>query len=250
LHRPPNETKRRRVDGALRPLRIWDSIPLSAAFTRPAQFDFRTGLPDASLFPHDRWRRLMSRQLAPRRARAGVYGDPAGYRGLREAIARHIGVARGVEASADDVTVVSGTQQALDVVARSLLTPADRVAVEDPGYQPARWLFESLGARVNGVPVDQHGLVVDALPRHARLVYVTPSHQYPLGVSMALSRRRALLRGPSETTPRLWRMTTTSEFRFGGRPIEPCRPSTPSVRSSTSAHSPRRCCQPCDWASS
>jgi GntR family transcriptional regulator/MocR family aminotransferase len=83
----PHETKRRRVDGALRPLPIWDSIPLSAAFTRPAQFDFRTGLPDASLCPHDRWRRLMSRQLRSEAVRAGVCGDPAGYRGLREAIA-------------------------------------------------------------------------------------------------------------------------------------------------------------------
>ena len=219
--RAPHETKRRRVDGALRPLRIWDSIPVSAAFIRPAQFDFRTGLPDASLFPHDRWRRRLSRQLRSEAVRGGVYGDPAGYRGLREAIARHIGVARGVEASADDVTVVSGTQQALDVVARSLLTPADLVAVEDPGYQPARWLFESLGARVNGVPVDQHGLVVDALPRHARLVYVTPSHQYPLGVSMALSRRRALLAWAERNHAAIVEDDYDSEFRFGGRPIEP-----------------------------
>jgi GntR family transcriptional regulator/MocR family aminotransferase len=125
-----NETKRRQVEGALRPLPIWDSIPLSTAFARPAQFDFRTGVPDASLFPHDKWRRLMSRQLRSEAVRAGVYGDPAGHRGLREAIARHIGVARGVEAAADDVTVVNGTQQALDVVARVLLAPGDRVAVE------------------------------------------------------------------------------------------------------------------------
>jgi len=182
----PNQTKARLADGPLRPLPIWDSIPLSTAFAASAQFDFRTGLPDASLFPHDRWRRLLSRQLRSEIVGEGVYGDPAGYRRLREAIARHIGVARGVEASAEDVIVVSGTQQALDVVARTLLKPGDQVAVEDPGYPPIRWLFESLGVRVSGVPVDQHGIIVDALPRHARLVYVTPSHQYPLGVSMSL----------------------------------------------------------------
>lgn len=215
------EAKRRPVDGALRPRRIWDSIPLSTPFARPARFDFRTGLPDASLFPHDRWRRLIARQLRSEAFRAGVYGDPAGHRGLREAIARHIGVSRGVESSADDVTIVSGTQQALDVVGRILLAPGDRVAVEDPGYRPARRLFESLGARVIGVPVDQYGLVVDALPRQARLVYVTPSHQYPLGVAMALSRRRALLAWAERSHAAIIEDDYDSEFRFRGRPIEP-----------------------------
>src|SRR5690242_1231626 len=106
----------------------------------------------------------------------GVYGHPAGHAGLREHIARHVGIARGVEASPDDVTVTSGTQQALDLIARVLLSPGDRVAVEDPGYPPPRRLFVSLGARVHGVPVDQDGLVIEALPRKTRLVYVTPSH--------------------------------------------------------------------------
>jgi GntR family transcriptional regulator/MocR family aminotransferase len=217
----PNQTKARLADGPLRPLPIWDSIPLSTAFAASAQFDFRTGLPDASLFPHDRWRRLLSRQLRSEIVGEGVYGDPAGYRRLREAIARHIGVARGVEASAEDVIVVSGTQQALDVVARTLLKPGDQVAVEDPGYPPIRWLFESLGVRVSGVPVDQHGIIVDALPRHARLVYVTPSHQYPLGVSMSLSRRRALLAWAEQNDAAIVEDDYDSEFRFEARPIEP-----------------------------
>src|SRR6185295_9756468 len=112
---------------------------------------------------------------------------------LREAIARHIGVSRGVETSADDVSVTHGTQQALDVVARVLLSPGDHVAVEDPGYAPARSVFKALGARVRGVAVDRDGLDVDAIPIQARAVYVTPSHQYPLGVSMTLPRRLALL---------------------------------------------------------
>jgi GntR family transcriptional regulator/MocR family aminotransferase len=218
---PPPTGKRRRVDGTLRPVPVWDSLPLSTAFARPAQFDFRTGLPDASLFPHDKWRRLVSRELRSQAVRAGVYGHPGGHEGLREAIARHVGVARGVEASADDVTVVSGTQQALDVLARTLLAPGDRVAVEDPCYQPVKWLFESLGARVSGAPVDQQGLVVEALPRQARLVYVTPSHQYPLGVSMALPRRRALLAWAERNHAAIVEDDYDSEFRFGDRPIEP-----------------------------
>jgi GntR family transcriptional regulator / MocR family aminotransferase len=216
-----NDPKRRLADGPLRARSIWDSIPLSTNFAAPAKFDFRTGLVDASLFPHDRWRRLLSRQLRSEIVSKGVYGDPGGHRGLREAIARYIGIARGVDASADDITIGSGTQQALDVVARTLLEPGDQVAVEDPGYHLVRWLFESLGLRVNGVPVDQDGLVVEALPRHARLVYVTPSHQYPLGVSMTLSRRRALLAWAEQNDAAIVEDDYDSEFRFEARPIEP-----------------------------
>jgi GntR family transcriptional regulator/MocR family aminotransferase len=172
----------------------------SAAFVRPAQYDFRTGLPDGSLFPHDKWRRQVSGALRSEGARTAVFGDPAGYPPLRKAIARYIGVARGMEITPEDVMIVNGTQQGLDVVARTMLSSGDRVAVEDPGYPLVRWLFESLGIRISSVPVDQSGLVVDALPRSARLVYVTPSHQYPLGVSMSLERRRALLEWAERAT--------------------------------------------------
>ncbi len=217
----PKTTKRRPVDGALRPQPVWNSIPPCTAFVRPAKFDFRTGLPDASLFPHDQWRRMVSSALRSESVRAGVYGDPAGSRELREAIARHIGVARGMDVAADDVTIVNGTQQGLDVVARTLLAPGERVAVEDPGYRPVRWLLESLGVHVSGTPVDREGLVVDALPRRARLVYVTPSHQYPLGVSMTLPRRRALLAWAERNDGAVIEDDYDSEFRFRGRPIEP-----------------------------
>jgi GntR family transcriptional regulator / MocR family aminotransferase len=213
--------KAHRAEGALRARPIWDSIPLSTAFARRPQFDFRTGLPDASLFPFERWRRLVARELRSEAVVAGVYAHPAGHPDLREAIARHIAIARGVKASADDVTVTNGTQQAIDVVARVLLAPGDRVAVEDPGYLPPRRLFESLGARVAGVPVDRDGLVVDALPRQTRLVYVTPSHQYPLGVPLALPRRLALLAWAEENDAAIIEDDYDSEFRFGGRPIEP-----------------------------
>jgi GntR family transcriptional regulator / MocR family aminotransferase len=220
--RAPRRAKGQRFEGALRPRAIWDSIHLpAAAFSRPAQFDFRTGVPDASLFPHEAWRRLLARELRSEASGAGAYGHPAGHRGLREAIARHIGISRGVEATADDVTITNGTQQALDIVARVLLAPGDRVAVEDPGYGPPRRLFHSLGMRVDGVPVDRDGLVVDALPRHTRLAYVTPSHQYPLGVSMTLPRRLALLAWAERSHAAIIEDDYDSEFRFRDRPIEP-----------------------------
>ncbi|HTE47516.1 MAG TPA: PLP-dependent aminotransferase family protein [Gemmatimonadaceae bacterium] len=219
--RVPRETKKHRTGGMLRPPAIWDSIDLFAPFARPAQFDFRTGLPDASLFPHEIWRRAMMAALRGEAMSRGMYGDPAGHRGLREAIARHIGVSRGVEASADDVTITSGTQQAVDVVARVMLAPGDRVAVEDPGYVPIRRLLTSLGARVHGVPLDGSGLIVDALPRNIRVVYVTPSHQYPLGVAMSLSRRIELLDWAEHNDAAIIEDDYDSEFRFEGRPIEP-----------------------------
>lgn len=221
LVRTAREEKRRRVDGTLQPRAVWDAISISRAFDNPARFDFRTGLPDASLFPHETWRRLVVRALRSEAVAGGVYSEPAGYRDLREAIARHIGVSRGVQVSADDITITSGAQQSLDLVARALLSPGDRVAVEDPGYHPPRFLFQSIGADVRGVPVDNEGIVVDQLPRNARLVYVTPSHQYPLGVTMSLPRRLALLDWANRNNAAIIEDDYDSEFRFEGRPVEP-----------------------------
>jgi GntR family transcriptional regulator/MocR family aminotransferase len=205
----------------LQPRAIWEQVALSRAFVRAAQFDLRTGLPDVSLFPHDAWRRLVARELRSKSAAAGIYGHPAGHLGLREAIARHIAVSRGVETTADDVTITSGAQQAIDLIARVLISPGDRVAVEDPGYPPPRLLFATHGARLTGVPVDAEGIVVARLPRRARLVYVTPSHQYPLGMPMSLSRRAELLAWAERTNAAIIEDDYDSEFRFHGRPIEP-----------------------------
>jgi GntR family transcriptional regulator/MocR family aminotransferase len=219
---PASRAGQRHVKSPLRAQPFWEQFPAFAqAFVRPAEFDFRSGLPDASLFPHEEWRRAVAQQLRRTASDRGVYGPPAGLQALREAIARHIGTSRSVQTAADDITVTNGTQQALDVVARVLLAPGDRVAVEAPGYSPARVLFESLGARVTGVPVDEAGLVVDALPRQTRVVYVTPSHQYPLGVSMALRRRAELLAWADRHDAAIIEDDYDSEFRFRGRPIEP-----------------------------
>jgi GntR family transcriptional regulator/MocR family aminotransferase len=211
----------RRSGGALRPRPVWDGIPVPVVFEQPAEFDFRPGIPDARLFPYQTWRRLLARELRADAVGSGGYGDPAGHQGLREAIARHIGVARGVQATAEDVVVTNGTQQAIDLVARVLLAPGDRVAVEDPCYGPPRRLLASLGARVAGVPVDDQGLVVDAIPARTRLVYVTPSHQYPLGMPMSLPRRMALLAWAQRHDAAVVEDDYDSEFRYGGRPIQP-----------------------------
>jgi len=204
----------------LRPRPIWDDLtPL--VVEHPAEFDFRPGIPDARLFPYQSWRRLLAREFSATAVGAGHYADPAGHAGLREAIAGHIGVSRGVQATAEDVVVTNGTQQAVDLIARVLLAPGDQVAVEDPCYRPPWRLLATLGAKVTGVPVDDQGMIVDAIPPGTRLIYVTPSHQFPLGMSMSLPRRLALLAWADRHQAAILEDDYDSEFRFGGRPIEP-----------------------------
>jgi GntR family transcriptional regulator/MocR family aminotransferase len=126
-----------------------------------------------------------------------------------------------VAATEDTVVVTCGTQHAIDLVTRVLLEPGDCVAVEDPGYVPAIRLFEALGMRVVGAPVDDQGLVVDLLPPSARIVYVTPSHQYPLGMTMSMPRRRALLRWAERHDAAIIEDDYDTEFRYVDRPLEP-----------------------------
>jgi GntR family transcriptional regulator/MocR family aminotransferase len=219
--RPRRDGATHRPSGVLQPRRILQSVVLPTVFENRARFDFRTGLGDASLFPDTAWRRAVTRALRSSATTAGIYEHPAGHHDLRAAIVRHIGVSRGVAASADDIIITNGTQQALDLLARVLLAPGDGIAVEDPGYDPPRQLFRTLGLRVLGVPVDREGLVADALPRGVGAVYVTPSHQYPLSVTLTLPRRQALLAWAEQNNTAIIEDDYDSEFRFGGRPLEP-----------------------------
>ncbi|GAA3336754.1 PLP-dependent aminotransferase family protein [Amorphoplanes nipponensis] len=206
----------------LRPRAGWTFAPLPTGAAGPApRYDFRPGVPDARLFPFDTWRRLVAAELRLGANQPGGYADPAGHPALRAAIARYLGYSRSVRAGADDVLVTNGTQHALDLIGRVLLRPGDVAVVEEPGYPPARRLLESLGARVVGVPVDEHGLVVDALPGAARVVYATPSHQFPLGRPMSLARRHALLEWARRRPVAIVEDDYDSEFRYSARPLEP-----------------------------
>jgi GntR family transcriptional regulator/MocR family aminotransferase len=185
---------------------------------------FRLGTPAVDRFPVALWSRLVSRRLRSVTAAQLDYGDPAGLRPLREAIADHVQVARGTRCDAEQVLIVAGAQQGFELICRLLLDPGDRVWMEEPGYPGARSALRAAGARIVPVRVDAEGLDVAAGERRAadaRLVYVTPSHQYPLGVPMSLSRRLALLTWAR--TARAWVIEDDydSEFRHGARPI-PC----------------------------
>lgn len=189
----------------------------------PLAFDFRGGVTDKVHFPWDDWRRSIQHALRAQARSSGDYRDPAGEPELRDAIARYVGFSRAVACDWRDVIVTQGAQQALDLLARVLVRPGDIVAVEEPGYPPARAAFAALGACVIGVPVDAHGLVVAQLPDDARFVYVTPSHQFPLGMPMSLERRVALLEWAQRRRAVIVEDDYDCEFRFEGRPLEPLK---------------------------
>lgn len=184
---------------------------------------FRPCVPALDEFPIRKWRLLASRRLRRSTSDLLGYGDPAGYLPLREAIAGYLGAARAVRCSPEQVVVVSGSQQALDLVARVLLDPGEAAWVEDPGYSGARAALVGAGARLVPVPVDEEGLDVSAgIEREAGalLAYVTPSHQYPLGPTMGLARRLELLRWASGAGAWIVEDDYDGEYRYSGRPLE------------------------------
>jgi len=215
---PTTPAVRHARPGVLRPVDAWrDARPTIPRGTAP--FDFRIGYPDPALFPFDAWRHAVGRQLHARNRFTG-YPPPEGDPALRAAIARHVGLARGVIASDDDIVVTTGAQQALDLIARVLVDNDSTVAVEDPGYAQARRVFAAAGARIAPVPVDAEGIVVDRIPDGTRVVYVTPSHQFPLGMPMSLARRLALLAWAERTNAAIVEDDYDSEFRSPGRSLE------------------------------
>ncbi|GHO78196.1 GntR family transcriptional regulator [Ktedonobacter sp. SOSP1-85] len=183
---------------------------------------FQPGLPALDAFPFDVWSRLAARRYHHPPLELLTYGDPAGYRPLRNALAQYLTASRAVSCQPEQVLIVSGAQQAIDLTARILLDEEDMVWVEDPGYPRARANLLGAGARVISIPLDQEGLNVEAgkrLCERAHLAYVTPSHQYPLGVTMSLARRFALLDWAQRVGAWILEDDYDSEFRYCGRPL-------------------------------
>jgi GntR family transcriptional regulator/MocR family aminotransferase len=199
-----------------------ESLAAGADRPTPGTSPFSPNQPAYEEFPFSKWSRLWSRCWR----RPGMdmlnYGDPLGYEPLRREVALYLADARGVRCDASQVIIVSGAQKAIGLAAMVLLDPGDTVWMEDPGYVTMRELIHAYGARVAAVPVDQDGLNVKAgiaMAPAARMVVVTPSRQYPLGVLMSLPRRLELLEWAQ--TNRAWIIEDDcdSEFRFAGRPL-------------------------------
>ena len=189
---------------------------------RPAPVPFRIGEPALDLFPTRVWARLYARRARRTGGALLGYGNEHGHGPLRAAIADYVCAARGVNATPDQVVLTRGTQQAIHLAARVLLAKDNAVWVEDPGYLAARTLLSGAGGTVVPIPVDTEGLVVAEGVRRApraRLAYVSPSHQFPLGSTMSLARRLALLEWAGSAGAWILEDDYDSEFRYVGSPI-------------------------------
>jgi GntR family transcriptional regulator/MocR family aminotransferase len=176
---------------------------------------------DVELFPVEHWNRLLARRARRGGVETLLPSSSAGTEPLRKAIAEYLRLARGVQCEANQVIVVSSTQQTIDLCARLLLEPGSVALMEEPGYPSAHAALRAAGVTVKGVPVDDEGLVVDAIPARsgAGLLYVTPSNQYPLGMAMSLRRRIELLRWASANGCYILEDDYDSEFHYEGRPL-------------------------------
>ena len=190
------------------------------AFDPRAIHAFRANMPALDLFPASLWA-----QIAARRFRQGSTSllsgcDPMGYRPLQEAIADYLTTSRAVRCAPEQIAILSGVQEALAMVARLFLNPGDRVCMENPGYVGAAIAFESVGAKISAVGLDSEGMELrEPVLRGARLVYVTPGHQFPSGIVMSLPRRLQLLEWARKSGALIFEDDYDSEYRYSGRPV-------------------------------
>lgn len=194
------------------------ALPRACAVTA-GEIDFVYGPLAGRDFPSRAWLRAL-RAVEQQRQQRLAYEDPHGHLALRQALQRHLSRTRGLSCTLDQLLIVNGSQQALDLCGRLLLNPGDPVVVENPGYRMAHHVFETCGARLVGIGVDEHGLRTDRLASVARaqLAYVTPSHQFPLGGLLPIGRRRALLAWAAARQAWIVEDDYDSEYRYTVRP--------------------------------
>ena len=207
-------TPRRKLSAYARRLALFPNLE-----PRPSRA-FRPNLPALDLFPATLWAQVAARRLRRVSALNLLGCEPLGYRPLRAALADYLNASRGLNCAPEQVAIVSGVQEALDLVARLVLNPGDRVAMEDPGYPGAAMSFEAVGAKISALPVDGEGMQLrEASLRGAYLVYITPGHQFPLGMTMSLPRRLQLLEWARRSGALILEDDYDGEFRYVGRPV-------------------------------
>jgi GntR family transcriptional regulator/MocR family aminotransferase len=219
------------ADTAARPVDIASFVKLSSlgeelrkesapAQKRKGYINLSPAGPDLSLFPLDLWRRLYVSALKDIGTDALDYAEHGqGYLPLREEIAKYVSRTRGISCSAEEIVVVSGSQQGLDICARLFLEPGDEVALENPGYFGARRVFEACGARLRPVRIDEEGLLCSELGDVARLVYVTPARQFPTGIALSPRRRKELVAWARKHRAVIVEDDYDSEYRYSGTPM-------------------------------
>jgi GntR family transcriptional regulator / MocR family aminotransferase len=198
----------------------WSRVNVPGRPTSSLPYDFAYGRSDLQTFPYETWRRILLR--CARRASTAEfdYGPAGGDTALRESIAAHLRRSRAVSCDPSQVIIVNGSQQALDLIGRVLIERGDEVVVEDPGYQGTTEVLRSAGARLHPLSVDREGLDPARLPKRARLVFVTPSHQFPTGVTLPLSRRLMLLEWARRCNAAVVEDDYDGEFRYEGQLLE------------------------------
>jgi GntR family transcriptional regulator/MocR family aminotransferase len=187
---------------------------------KPPRYDFIYGRSNIDLFPFETWRRMLLRTARVAPVRELDYGATAGSLELREAIAAHLKRSRGVVCNAEQILILNGSAQALDLIVRVLVEAKDAIAVEDPGYQGTREILRAARARLQPVPVDHDGILVERIPAGTRMVFVTPSHQFPTGAVLPLARRLALLGWAKRRNALIVEDDYDGEFRYAGQAIE------------------------------
>jgi len=189
-------------------------------FPNRATRAFRANLPAVDLFPVTLWTQLANRRLRRTSVALLTGTDALGYPPLREAIAHYVTTSRGAVCTADQVIALSGVQEALDLTVRLFLNPGDRVCMEDPGYFGATRIFDAMKAKINPLAVDKEGMKLPG-ERHrgARLIYTTPAHQSPLGMTMSLPRRLGLLEWARRSGTLIFEDDYDGEYRYSGRPV-------------------------------
>lgn len=205
------------------------------------------GVPAFDLFPFDVWAKLNAAFWRKPDLQQLCYGDPAGDERLRGLIAAYLRNARGLQCNAAQIVITSGAQQAISLCAQLLVRPGDGVAIENPGYRAAGHAFAIAGAQMQGVTVDAEGIDCTALGDN-RVVYVTPSHQYPLGVVMSLARRLELLAWSERSDGWIVEDDYDGEYRYSGAPWHPWPRWIAVVGCCTSAPLARLRFRRCAWA--
>lgn len=208
-----------------------EPVPLLQSADAPRAFE--AGLPDPSVFPFSLWARLAARRWRSCSYGMTTYGDPAGYPPLRQAIAHYLRMWRGVQCTVEQVVIVSGSQSAIDLAVRLLTDSGGSALIENPGYRGARAALHGAGVKLFALPVDGEGadiLNCGSLPRNIRLAYVTPSHQYPLGVTMSLKRRLALLDWARRQRAWILEDDYDSEYSYRHKPLPALQGLDPSGR--------------------
>lgn len=208
------ETRRRITSKFLRQIRSENYLE------KPSTRAFRANQPALDLFPTTLWAQVAGRRLRRATALDLLACGAMGYKPLQAAVADYLNTSRGVKCAPEQVAIVSGMQEAMYLAGRMFINPGDRVCIEDPGYGGAAGVFQALGAKLTPVRVDEQGMTVpSARLRNVRLVYVTPAHQYPLGITMSLARRMELLKWTRSNDSVILEDDYDSEYRYAGRPM-------------------------------